>query len=153
VADSPVALGTPSPPAAATAADVVVVHVVGAVTVPGVVSLPGGSRVADAIEAAGGATGEADLTGVNLARTLVDGEQLYVPRPGEVAPGAPGVVDDGRVDLNHATQGELETLPGVGPVLAGRIVAARPFTSVDSLERVSGIGPSTMARLRDLVKV
>ncbi len=151
-------LTTPSPPATATAeAAEVVVHVVGAVGAPGVVTLPRGSRVADAIAAAGGAA-EADLSGVNLARPLVDGEQLYVPRPGEVVPasgtvGAPAVVDDGLVDLNRATEAELEELPGVGPVLAGRIAAARPFASVDELDQVSGIGPATMTRLRDLVKV
>ncbi|MCL2424093.1 MAG: ComEA family DNA-binding protein [Micrococcales bacterium] len=157
VAGGPVDLGTPSPPAvAAPVPDVVVVHVVGAVARPGVFTLPGGSRVADAVEAAGGATDEADLAGVNLARALVDGEQLYVPRPGEVLPGAPegpAGADDGLVDLNRASQSELETLPGVGPVIAGRIVAARPFASVDSLQQVSGIGPATMTRLRDLVKV
>ncbi|MCL2092165.1 MAG: ComEA family DNA-binding protein [Micrococcales bacterium] len=152
----PVPLATPSPPeAVATVPDTVVVHVVGAVTAPGVVTLPGGSRVADAIDAAGGAV-DADLAAVNLARPLVDGEQLYVPRPGEVVPGvagAPAGIDDGLVDLNRATQAELEGLPGVGPVLAGRITAARPFASVDQLDQVSGIGPATMARLRDLVKV
>ena len=156
-AGSPVPLGTPSPPGAvATTPDVVVVHVVGAVVSPGVVTLPGGSRVADALDAAGGATAEADLAAVNLARPLVDGEQLSVPRPGEVpvpVASAPGVVVDGLVDLNRATQAELDELPGVGPVLAGRIVAARPFASVDDLERVSGIGPAAMGRLRGLVKV
>jgi len=157
VAGSAVDLGTPSPPAVVESVpNVVVVHVVGAVVRPGVFVLAGGSRVADAVEAAGGATDEADLAALNLARPLVDGEQLYVPLPGEVVPGAPGgpaVVDDGRVDLNNATQSELETLPGVGPVIAGRIIDGRPFASVDSLEKVSGIGPATMARLRDLVKV
>ncbi|MDR3068069.1 MAG: ComEA family DNA-binding protein [Cellulomonas sp.] len=147
----PVELATPSPPEASVSG-VVVVHVVGAVTVPGVVTLPDGSRVADAIEAAGGAA-DADLAGVNLARPLVDGEQLYVPRPGEVVPGAPAEADDGLIDLNRATQAELEELPGVGPVLAGRITDARPFASVDDLDRVSGIGPATMTKLRDLVKV
>lgn len=154
----------------------VVVHVVGQVASPGLVTLPEGARVADAVTAAGGATDGADLGAVNLARTVVDGEQLRVPAPGEVvvppatggtpggttggaagttggAAGAPG----GLVDLNTADAATLDTLPGIGPVLAERIVAWRdengPFASVDELGDVSGIGPSVLGSLRDLVRV
>lgn len=145
----------------AEAAGRVVVHVVGQVAAPGVVELPAGSRVADAVEAAGGATAGADLAAVNLARVLVDGEQVVVPAPGQAAPaaaaGAGGGGGDGLVDLNTADAAELDTLPGIGPVLADRIVAWRAehgrFTTVDELAEVSGIGPALLSRLRDLVRV
>lgn len=146
----------------------VVVHVVGAVHHHGVVRLPPGSRVGDAVDAAGGATRSADLDGLNLARVLVDGEQIVVPREGEapvpsVAPtgtgeaGAAGPgVPGGLVDLSSADAAALDTLPGIGPVIAQRIVeyrAEHPFTSVDQLEDVPGIGPALMAKLADLVRV
>ncbi|PFG43656.1 competence protein ComEA [Isoptericola jiangsuensis] len=149
----------------------VVVHVVGQVASPGLVTLPAGSRVADALEAAGGATRKADLAQLNLARTVVDGEQVHVPAPGETPPVAtvPGAgtsatgaatadaAPGAPVPLNTADVTTLDTLPGVGPVLAERIVAWRdthgPFTSVDELTEVSGIGPSVLEGLRDLVVV
>ncbi len=154
-----------------------VVHVAGAVERPGVVELPAGSRVAAAVAAAGGALEDAELSAVNLARPVVDGEQVYVPRVGEVAPGAaagaggPGGVeatggpstsgggpaDAGLVDLNTADLAALDTLPGVGPAIAQRILQWRetngPFHSVDELLEVSGIGPATLERLRDRVRV
>jgi competence protein ComEA len=137
----------------------VVVHVVGAVATPGVVRLPTGSRVVDALAAAGGATPDADLASLNLARVLVDGEQVVVLRPGESGPaaapttagGAPGLVD-----VNSADAAALDALPGIGPVLAQRIVehrAERPFTTVDELGDVPGIGPTLLERLRPLVSV
>ena len=133
----------------------VVVHVVGAVTAPGVVRLPFGARVIDAVAAAGGATDEADLARLNLARALVDGEQVVVPRPGDpdavAAPSADGGAG-GLVDLNTASLAQLDELPGVGPVLAQRIVDRRPFTSVDELDEVSGVGPTLLERLRPLVR-
>ncbi|GAA3623993.1 hypothetical protein GCM10022223_46260 [Kineosporia mesophila] len=145
------------------------VHVVGQVRHPGVVSLGADARVQDAIEAAGGAAGQADLNRINLARKVVDGERILVPKPGQKVPdevsvppvsgaapsggGAPGTP----VDLNTATVGELDALPGVGPVLAGRIVEWRQangrFTTVDDLNEVSGIGDSTMEKLRPMVRV
>jgi competence protein ComEA len=151
----------------------VVVHVVGRVERPGVVTLPAGARVADALEAAGGASGDANLAAVNLARAVVDGEQVYVPAPGEALPPAtaPGEGGGGGgggrsaapgggpalVDLNAADAATLETLPGVGPVIAERIVAWReengPFTSVDELAEVSGIGPAMLATIRDAARV
>lgn len=136
----------------------VVVHVVGHVAAPGVVRLPVGARVTDAVEAAGGALAEADLSALNLARTLVDGEQVMVPAPGDVPTtvGAAAAPSDSRVDLNTADAGALDALPGIGPVLAQRIVdhrTAAPFGSVDDLDDVPGIGPALMAELRDLVRV
>ena len=144
-----------------------VVHVVGQVRDPGVVTLRGGARVEDALRAAGGATRRADLARVNLARPVVDGEQIVVPAPGEeVTPVPPaagagptaGVQGTaGAVNLNTADQAELERLPGVGPVLAGRIIEWRTehggFTSVSELVDVSGIGEVLMGRLADLVTV
>jgi competence protein ComEA len=159
-------------PRAAGAGDVapageVVVHVVGQVNRPGLVTLPEGARIADAVEAAGGPTGTADLSGVNLAREVADGEQLRVPAAGEVVAaqdgGGSGAADgggaagDGIVDLSTADAALLDTLPGVGPVIAERIVAWRdengPFTSVDELGEVDGIGPALLDKIRDSVRV
>lgn len=128
----------------------VVVHVAGAVREPGLVTVPAASRLADAVEAAGGAAEDADLDAVNLARAVTDGERILVPRIGED-------VGAGPLNLNTADPDALEALPGVGPVLAAAIVADReaqgPYASVDDLERVSGVGAATLARLRPLVTV
>ena len=145
----------------ASAVDVVVLHVIGAVAEPGIVELPLGSRVVDAIASAGGPAPDADLGGVNLARILADGEQLRIPRVGEVPAVAPGtgsaVSTDGRVNINTADAAALETLPGVGPAVAARIIAWRdengPFRSVDELTAVSGIGEKTLDGLRDQATV
>jgi competence protein ComEA len=141
----------------------VVVHVVGQVASPGVVTLPAGARLADAITAAGGATAEADLAAVNLARVLVDGEQVVVPRPGEVVPptsgGQPasGTPGEQLLDLNSADVASLDALPGIGPVLAQRIVDWRTehgrFTSIDELREVDGIGPAVFEDVRERVGV
>lgn len=149
--------------AATTSATQVVVAVVGQVVTPGLVTLPAGSRVADAVAAAGGALPDADLATVNLARVLVDGEQVAVgvpgaaPVPGTVPGASQGGAGPGPVNLNTASEAELETLPGVGPVLAGRIAQWRTdnggFTSVEQLQEVDGIGPSTFEELRDEVTV
>lgn len=153
-------------PAEPSAAAYVVVHVAGEVARPGVVELPAGARINEAVQAAGGAKPEADLAAVNLARVLVDGEQVYVPAPGEVAPavGRPGgggagtgSAGGGPVNLNTATEAELDDLPGIGPVLAQRILDWRTrygrFTLVEELTEVAGIGPTVLERLRDLVTV
>jgi competence protein ComEA len=145
----------------AVAADVLVIHVSGAVGEPGLVTLPPGARVGDAVVAAGGAYPDAQLDRVNLARPVVDGEQIHVPRVGEDAPppaGAPsrGVLPDGRIDLNLASAEELERLPGIGPARAQAIIAAReeqPFRVPGDLRRVSGIGEATFQRLAPLVAV
>jgi competence protein ComEA len=152
-------------PPTATPLPSLVVHVTGAVRRPGLVELPGGSRVDDAVAAAGGATRKADLASVNLARVLVDGEQIVVLRRGGVAapgvapaPSTGGAASPGQpVDLNSATLEQLDGLPGVGPVLAQRIIDWRSkhgrFSSVDELTEVSGIGERTFADLRALVRV
>lgn len=153
-------------PSPASPSGQVVVHVVGAVAAPGVVRLDAGSRVSDAVAAAGGAAADADLARLNLARVLVDGEQVLVPRPGETlapVPGPPAVTGSGAggsvgpVDLNSATLAELDTLPGIGPVLAQRILDWRTehgrFSSVAELGEVSGIGDAVLADLDALVTV
>jgi competence protein ComEA len=138
----------------------VVVHVAGQVMSPGIVRLPAGSRVADAIEQAGGVTRRKALDSVNLARVLVDGEQVLVGAGTPALGGGPaaGVPSQGvplKVSLNSATLEQLDSLPGVGPVLAGRILAWRTthgrFTSIDELGEVSGIGESILEQLRPLV--
>lgn len=148
-------------PQASTAA-VVVVAVSGRVRRPGLVRLPGGARVADAIEAAGGALPDTDLSLVNLARKVSDGELITVgmTAPGGGGPGAGGAVGaaaGGKVNLNTATLAELDALPGVGPVLAQRILDHRQrhggFRSVSELSQVDGIGDARYQELKDLVTV
>ena len=141
----------------------VAVHVAGRVRHPGLVRLPAGSRVQDAIRAAGGSTSGADLDAVNLARRLTDGEQVLVPGPGDPPPPPPpgagpdsGAAPSAPLDLNTATLEQLDTLPGVGEVTAGRIIAyrsAHPFTAVDELLEVPGIGQRRFDQLKDLVTV
>lgn len=138
----------------------VVVSVVGLVAHPGLVTLPSGARVADAVEAAGGLLPEADPASVNLAAVVADGEQIAVGVPG-AAPaggaGTSGAPSGGKLDLNTATAAELDSLPGIGPVLAERIVAYRtaegPFQSADELDAVPGIGPAIAGELAELVTV
>jgi competence protein ComEA len=149
-----------------------VVHVAGAVARSGVQRLPAGSRVVDAVEAAGGAAADADPSRINLAAPLEDGQQVYVPRLGEVGGGAgagPGAAGGGAggggagagdetvVNLNTADVGQLDALPGVGPAIAQAIVDHRdqngPFATVDQLVEVRGIGDAKLADLRDRVTV
>ena len=138
----------------------VVVSVVGRVARPGLVTLPAGARVADAVEAAGGLLPGADQATVNLAAPLADGQQVAVGVPGATVPTDPGAGPSGAggpVDLNSAGAAELEGLPGIGPVLAQRIVEQReqhgPFTAVDDLQDVPGIGPAVFDGLADAVTV
>jgi competence protein ComEA len=135
-----------------------VVDVAGAVRRPGLYSLHSGSRIDDAIAAAGGATRKAQLDAVNLAAPVADGEQVVVPRrgPAGVAVASPaGSSPSAPLDLNTATLEQLEALPGIGPVTAQKILDYRQehgaFHSVDELQGVPGIGPSHMAQLKGLV--
>ena len=158
------ALSVSMPPPSSPGAHVLV-HVVGQVRHPGLVRLDSGARVADALRKAGGTTRRADLSAVNLARVVADGEQVFVPAPGQSPPvpvargstAAPSAGGGAPVDLNTATEADLDTLPGVGPVIAGRIVAWRQehgrFTSIEELTEVSGIGDATLERLRPLVRI
>ena len=134
------------------------VHVVGAVRRPGLFRLKDGTRVADAVSRAGGPTRRADLSAVNLAAPLVDGQQVIVPRrgPGGMPAALAGTSAPGaKVSLASATVDQLDELPGIGPVTAEKIVDWRtthgPFRSVDDLDDVPGIGPARIEQLRDLV--
>ena len=144
---------------------VVRVHVAGEVLRPGVVTLTQGAIVLDAISAAGGLAPGADPAQLNLAASVSDGMQVIIgslaePRGdinGAAAPAPAGGAGSAALDLNSATAAELETLPGVGPVMASAIVAWREengrFTAVEELQEVSGIGPKTFEKLRALVRI
>ena len=153
----------PSASTSASPSTTLIVDVTGWVRKPGVFAFEPGDRVIDAVERAGGARDNADLTLLNLAAPLVDGQQILVPKEGAEVPGttpgttgAPGATG-GLVNINTADEATLETLNGVGPVLAASIIAYRtehgPFTSIDQLDEVSGIGPATMEDLRSQVTV
>lgn len=141
------------------AAALLVVDVEGAVRRPGLVQLPKGARVADAVARAGGLTAKAQRAGVDLAALVSDGQQVLVPGAGVVgassasSPG--GSVPTAPISLNAATAEQLDTLPGIGPVTAQKIVTFRaqhgPFESVDGLDAIPGIGPARIAELQGLV--
>jgi len=132
-----------------------VVNVVGEVPTPGLVTVPSGSRVADAITAAGGVNPGIRPQGLNLARKLVDGEQVSVGTAPVPAPAEP--TSDEKLDLNTATKDQLDGLPGVGPVTAQRILDRRtkrgPFTTLDQLREIEGIGDNRLVKLRELVRI
>lgn len=149
-----------TPTGSATVA-VVLVHIAGAVRAPGLYEFTAGARVADAVRAAGGPRRSADLDALNLAELLVDGSKLEVPVRG--APSSalsvpttpalvPGAIPGAAIDLNSADQAALETVPGLGPVKAGAILAHRDqiggFTSIEQLLDVTGIGPATLESIR-----
>ena len=142
-----------------------VVHITGAVPRPGVYALAQGSRVQDAISAAGGFLAEAEKTGINLARALEDGEQLDIPYVEGASPvileepaatEAP-VVSTELININFASQVELESLPGIGPTTAQKIIQYReqngPFITTEDIINVPGIGPGTYERIKDLITI
>ncbi|MDJ0338804.1 helix-hairpin-helix domain-containing protein [Cryobacterium sp. PH31-O1] len=167
VTADPLAAGESAAPGDSGAGVIMFVHVLGAVTRPGLFELHDGARVMDAIAAAGGLTPEADPAGVNLARILSDGEQFYVPRQGEVPPSIPAAAAGSgsgganapaaKVNLNTATVADLDSLPRIGPTMAQRIIDFRTtngrFTSVDGLRDVAGIGDKTFEALKDLITI
>ncbi|MGA6164329.1 ComEA family DNA-binding protein [Amycolatopsis magusensis] len=156
----PVARAAPVSSAPPSATGELVVSVIGKVVKPGLVTLPAGARVADAVRAAGGILPETDLATVNLARRLTDGEQLDVGAPPQApgpAPTSPGAGPTVKVDLNTASLTQLDDLPGVGEVTAKRILDWRNehgrFTAVEQLREIEGIGETRFTRLRDQVTV
>ena len=132
--------------------DQIVVDVKGDVQTPGLVTLPAGARVADAIAAAGGVIPSADVTSINLAERLSDGQMIFIGNAESMQ-----LSSDPRINLNLATEAELDSLPGVGPVMAGRIIAWREsnqrFHSIEELQEVPGIGPKVFANLKALVRI
>jgi competence protein ComEA len=144
---------TPEP----TAPPLIVVDVEGAVARPGVVRLASGARVADALAAAGGTTPDADPAALNKAAALRDGMRVYVPRSGETPPaGSVGSDSERRIDVNHASTAELESLPGIGPSTAARIVRAREqrsFTKVEELQTRGLVSARILSDIRDLVTI
>jgi competence protein ComEA len=145
-----------------------VIQVTGAVPRPGVYALAQGSRVQDAISAAGGFLIDADKTGINLARALADGEQLDIPYISSSSPviqdastpaatAATSVSNAELININTASPDELDTLPGIGPTTAQKIIDYRtqngPFISIEDIINVSGIGPGTYEKLKDLITV
>ena len=132
--------------------DQIVVDVKGDVLNPGLVTLPAGARVADAIAAAGGISPNANVTSLNLAERLSDGQMVIIGNS-QSQPAS----SDPRINLNLATESELDSLPGVGPVMAGRIIAWREtnhkFHSIEELQEVPGIGPKVFANLKSLVRI
>ena len=132
--------------------DQIVVDVKGDVVTPGLVTLSAGARVADAIAAAGGVIPSADLTGINLAERLSDGQMIFIGNAQSMEQSS-----DPRINLNLATETDLDSLPGVGPVMAGRIIAWREsnqrFHSIEELQEVPGIGPKVFANLKPLVRI
>ena len=162
-ASSPAVSGTPAVGVSPTPSPAtIIVDVAGWVRKPGVYEFTAGDRVIDAVNRAGGARRGADLTSLNLAAPLADGTQVVVPKQGSTVPVAGGSTgatggSTALVNVNTATEPELETLPGVGPVTAAAIIDYRtkngPFAAVDDLIDVSGIGPSTLEQIRPFVTV
>lgn len=144
--------GTPSP---------IRVYVSGAVSHPDVYSLPAGTINRDAINAAGGALPDADLNRVNLAGPLSDGQQIYVPRVGEAVAAPPSIGGSpaliGPININTATEAQLEALPHIGPAIAARIIQYRdehgPFERIEDIQNVPGIGPATFDDIKALITV
>ena len=132
----------------------ILIHVAGKVKTPGVYPLLQGSRVADAIKAAGGALKGVDTSEINLARVLVDGEQIYVGYVSKLSATNPKSTKKftGTININRATKPEFDSLAGIGPVIAARIVTYRnqngPFMAVEDLLKVSGVGPKTLEKIR-----
>ncbi len=152
----------------------VMVYIVGAVARPGVYSMPVGSHVWDAVQQAGGLLDGADEGAVNLAALLRDGDKITIPVKGEPTPVASATIeptaratprltlpavtaDSGVININTALQAELESLPGIGPVLAQRILDYRKkhgdFTTIEAIQKVNGIGPATFERIKLLITV
>jgi competence protein ComEA len=150
-----ISLGVESTPAPRTPDPVIVVDVSGAVAHPGVYRLALGSRIHDALVAAGGMTDAADLVALNKAAPVRDGQRIYVPRPGETPPaGSVGSDAEQRVDINRATAGDLEALPGIGPSTAARIVrsrAARPFAKIEELQTRGLVTPRVFADIQEQI--
>ena len=135
-----------------------IIHIVGAVKNPGVFTLQEGDRVLEAVEKAGGFSEDALRDAVNLAARIYDGQQIYIPREGEEVPTTvyQGIQQQ-KININTASQSDLETLPGIGPAKAGAIIQDRekngPFKSIEEISRVTGIGEKTLEGIRDFITI
>ena len=134
----------------------IVVHVDGAVLNPGVYEMSESARVSDAVSASGGLSDSADMTKINLAAKVADGQKIYIPKVGEsdvkgVGVGDAGSGSTGLVNINTATESQLDTLPGVGPVTAQKIIASRPYSSPEELLTKKAVGQSVYEKIKDLV--
>lgn len=138
-------------------AQAIVVDVGGAVNSPGLYKLSGDARVANAISAAGGMTGDADSKQVNLAAKLADGQKVYIQKVGEVSQistgssGQVGAAVNGLININSATAAELDTLPGIGPVTADKIIASRPYSSLNDLLSKKAVSSSVFEKIKDKI--
>ena len=137
------------------AASGVVVHVDGAVGSPGVYSLGPEARVMDAVTAAGGLTADADGSRINLAAKVADGQKIYIPASGEVTSDKGQVTSQNAslININTASQSQLESLPAIGPVTAQKIIASRPYSSLEDLLTKKVVGSSTFEKIKDLISV
>jgi len=143
--------------------DKIKVYIAGSITKAGVYELNSDTRVEDVVKAAGGVTADADLSSVNLAQKLKDEDMIYIPKIGEAEQPSPSVVpsnlqqNDNKIDINKASVQELDTLPGIGPAKAQKIVDYREqngsFKSIEDIQEVSGIGPATFENIKDLITV
>lgn len=133
----------------------IVVHIDGAIEKAGVYKLPKDVRVSDAVSAAGGLTADADQSRINLAAKLADGQKIYIAKVGENIQGQSltGSAATGLINMNTATEAQLDTLPGVGPVTAQKIIASRPYSSLEELLSKKAVGRSTFEKIKDLVTV
>lgn len=136
----------------------IMIHITGRIKAPGVVRLPANARLLDAVEAAGGLQPDADSERINLSMKLKDEDRIHIPAIGEESDIIPvGVsTEKGQVDLNHATQAELESLPGIGPALSKRILDYRestPFTAIEDIKNVSGIGDKLFEGMKEYITV
>ena len=155
----PLTIAEPTPVPASSAPATIKVYVTGAVQKPGVYTLHSGDRVEDALNAAGGATAEADLTRLNLAARVSDGQQLYVVQKGETPPALPATAGSsgqpGKININTASLAELDTLPGIGQVTAQKIIDYRtkngPFKSIQELKDQKLVPSSTYDKIKDLI--
>ena len=134
------------------------VHVDGAVLKPGVYELSESARVSDAVSASGGLSDSADMTKVNLAAKVSDGQKIYVPKIGEsdvkgVGVGDAGSGSTGLININTASESQLDTLPGIGPVTAQKIIASRPYSTPEELLTKKAVGQSVYEKIKDLVTV
>lgn len=133
----------------------IIVHIDGAVANPGLYKLAASSRVDDAVKMAGGLRGDADMSKVNLAAKVADGQKIYIPASGEVTSDKSQVISQNTylININNASESELDKLPGIGPVTAQKIVAGRPYSSLEDLLTKKAVSRSVFEKIKDLISL